>query len=251
MMSAPLLGPDRLLGTITVQSTAANAFDAGRRRAAEAAGRPGRHRADQRPPVRRGRGVRAPLPPPRRQLARHRVERRRRRPLHVLLRLARGAHRLEAGASCWAGRSPASLRRGRSAAAHRRLGDAARDPDREQRVRLDLPLPDGRMSQTEVAMTGTIVDGRFAGRARLGPRHQRARAAGGRPARPGRRAGGQPGARAPRARAARLGDAGPVQHGSHAAHARDPAGDRSRRRRAASWWSCASSRRTHWPRCGR
>ena len=29
MMSAPLLGPDRLIGTITVQSTATNAFDAG------------------------------------------------------------------------------------------------------------------------------------------------------------------------------------------------------------------------------
>ena len=42
-------------------------------------------------------------------------------------------------------------------------------PDREQRVRLDLPLPDGNISQTEVAMTGTIVDGRFAGRARIGP----------------------------------------------------------------------------------
>ena len=37
------------------------------------------------------------------------------------------------------------------------------DPDRERRVRLDLPLPDGRISQTEVAMTGTVVDGRFAG----------------------------------------------------------------------------------------
>lgn len=37
------------------------------------------------------------------------------------------------------------------------------EPDREQRVRLDLPLPDGRLAQTEVAMTGTVVDGRFAG----------------------------------------------------------------------------------------
>ena len=27
MMAAPLLGPDRLIGTITVQSTASNAFD--------------------------------------------------------------------------------------------------------------------------------------------------------------------------------------------------------------------------------
>jgi two-component system sensor histidine kinase UhpB len=37
------------------------------------------------------------------------------------------------------------------------------EPEREQRVRLDLPLPDGRVAKTEVAMTGTIVDGRFAG----------------------------------------------------------------------------------------
>ena len=37
------------------------------------------------------------------------------------------------------------------------------EPNREQRLRLDLPLPDGRVAQTEVAMTGTIVDGRFAG----------------------------------------------------------------------------------------
>ena len=37
------------------------------------------------------------------------------------------------------------------------------EPNREQRVRLDLPLPDGRLAQTEVAMTGTVVDGRFAG----------------------------------------------------------------------------------------
>ncbi|MBA3586599.1 MAG: PAS domain-containing sensor histidine kinase, partial [Chloroflexi bacterium] len=37
------------------------------------------------------------------------------------------------------------------------------EPEREQRVRLVLLLPNGRLSQTEVAMTGTIVDGRFAG----------------------------------------------------------------------------------------
>ena len=37
------------------------------------------------------------------------------------------------------------------------------DPNREQRVRLDLPLPDGRIAQAEVAMTGTVVDGRFGG----------------------------------------------------------------------------------------
>ncbi len=37
------------------------------------------------------------------------------------------------------------------------------DPSRERRVRLELPLADGRISKSEVAMTGTTVDGRFAG----------------------------------------------------------------------------------------
>jgi PAS domain S-box-containing protein len=37
------------------------------------------------------------------------------------------------------------------------------DPGRERRVRLELPLADGRISKAEVAMTGTTVDGRFAG----------------------------------------------------------------------------------------
>lgn len=37
------------------------------------------------------------------------------------------------------------------------------NPDREQRVRLDLPLPDGSVSASEVAMTGSVIDGRFAG----------------------------------------------------------------------------------------
>ena len=37
------------------------------------------------------------------------------------------------------------------------------NPDHEQRVRLDLPLRDGSVSASEVAMTGSVVDGRFAG----------------------------------------------------------------------------------------
>ncbi len=37
------------------------------------------------------------------------------------------------------------------------------DPSREQRLRLDMLLPDGRISRTEVAMTGTVVEGRFSG----------------------------------------------------------------------------------------
>ena len=68
-----------------------------RRGAPEAARGPGRNRVDQCTAVCRGRGVRTPLPPSRRQLARHRVERRRRRQLHLLQRLARVPHGLEAG----------------------------------------------------------------------------------------------------------------------------------------------------------
>ena len=37
------------------------------------------------------------------------------------------------------------------------------DPTHERRVRLELPLADGRISKAEVAMTGTAIDGRFAG----------------------------------------------------------------------------------------
>jgi PAS domain S-box-containing protein len=36
-------------------------------------------------------------------------------------------------------------------------------PEEEHRLRTEMPLPDGRRAQVEVAMTGTIVDGRFAG----------------------------------------------------------------------------------------
>ena len=36
-------------------------------------------------------------------------------------------------------------------------------PEAEHRLRTEMPLPDGRRAQVEVAMTGTIVDGRFAG----------------------------------------------------------------------------------------
>ncbi len=36
-------------------------------------------------------------------------------------------------------------------------------PEEEHRLRTEMPLPDGRRAQVEVAMTGTIVDGKFAG----------------------------------------------------------------------------------------
>jgi PAS domain S-box-containing protein len=41
--------------------------------------------------------------------------------------------------------------------------DLRAEPTRERRIRLELPLPDGRISHAEVALTGTMVDGRFAG----------------------------------------------------------------------------------------
>jgi len=37
------------------------------------------------------------------------------------------------------------------------------NPHEEQRVRLDLPLANGEVSQAEVAMAATVIDGRFAG----------------------------------------------------------------------------------------
>ena len=66
----------------------------------------------------------------------------------------------------------------------------------EQRVRLELPLPTVASAQAEVAMTGTIVDGRFAGaHGSVRDISERERLEGDL-REPGRRAGRQPGARA-------------------------------------------------------
>ena len=163
MMSAPLLGPDRLLGTITVQTTAANAFDAGDAELLKLL-------ADQAAIALTNARLYAEVEESERRY-RHLIDN---SPDIVWSVDAEGrftffSDSLEART----GWKPEELI-GQPFTHHRRRGDAAprpsrpgrrcsRNPDREQRVRLDLPLPDGRVSQTEVAMTGTIVDGRFAG----------------------------------------------------------------------------------------
>ena len=129
MMSAPLLGPDRLIGTITIQAVEPQRLRRRGCRAAPAPGRPGRHRAHQRAPVRRGRGVGAPVPAPRRQLAGHRVERGCRWQLHVLQRLARVAHRAGSPSSSSGSRSPPSPARTLAADGRRRGQPLREDPD--------------------------------------------------------------------------------------------------------------------------
>ena len=147
MISAPLIGTDRLLGTLTVEAMEANAFGKDDADAAPAAGRPGRHHAHQCAPLRGGRGVRAPLSAPRGQLPGHRLERRRRRPLHVLQRLARVAHRLEAGGAARASPSRCSPARGPPPTPLAAWEALRADPNHEQRVRLELPLADGRIAR--------------------------------------------------------------------------------------------------------
>ena len=162
MMSAPLLGPDRLIGTITVQSTAINAFNAGDAELlklladqaaialtnarlyaeVEESERRYRHLVDNSPDI-----VWSVDADGRFTFFSDSLESRTGWKPEELIgqpftRLA-GEETLAAAVSAWE-----QLRE---------------DPDREQRVRLDLPLRDGRISQTEVAMTGTLVDGRFAG----------------------------------------------------------------------------------------
>ncbi len=162
MMSAPLLGPDRLLGTITIQATARNAFD---REDAELL----KLLADQAAIALTNARLYAELEESERRY-RHLVDN---SPDIVWSVDADGrftffSDSLEART----GWKPAQLLgqpftvlsgRGSMQAAAAAWEELRHRPEREQRVRLDLPLPDGRIAQTEVAMTGTIVDGRFAG----------------------------------------------------------------------------------------
>ena len=162
MMSAPLLGPDRLIGTITVQSTEPNAFDeqdaellklladqaaialtnARLYAEVEESGRRYRHLVDNSPDIvwevdAEGRftffsdslEARTGWKPE--QLLGQRFT------------VLAGATTLAEATEAW------------------RL--LRSEPNSEQRVRLDLPLPDGRIAKTEVAMTGTMIDGRFVG----------------------------------------------------------------------------------------
>ncbi|HET9416009.1 MAG TPA: GAF domain-containing protein, partial [Candidatus Limnocylindria bacterium] len=162
MMAAPLVGPDRLIGTITVQSTEANKFDeqdaellklladqaaialtnARLYAEVEESGRRYRHLVDNSPDI---------------------VWE-----IDAEGRFTFFSDSLESRsgwkASDLLGKPFTFLA---SSTSHAEAVEAWRllrtEPEREQRVRLDLPLPDGRIAKTEVAMTGTIVDGKFAG----------------------------------------------------------------------------------------
>jgi PAS domain S-box-containing protein len=162
MMSAPLLGPDRLLGTITVQTTTANAFD-------EADAELLKLLADQAAIALTNARLYAEVEESERRY-RHLVDN---SPDIVWSVDAEGrftffSDSLEARTG-WKpeqliGKPFTALAGDDTAAAAAGAWDTLRnEPDREQRLRLDLPLADGRVSQTEVAMTGTIVDGKFAG----------------------------------------------------------------------------------------
>ena len=162
MMSAPLLGPDRLIGTITVQSAAPDAFGAQDAELLAVL-------ADQAAIAITNARLYAEVEESERRY-RHLVDN---SPDIVWSVDASGqftffSDSLE-GRTGW---KPEDLlgKPFTSLAADETLAAAAdawellkAAPDREQRLRLDLPLPDGRISQAEVAMTGTIVDGRFAG----------------------------------------------------------------------------------------
>lgn len=162
MMAAPLLGPDRLIGTITVQSTATNAFNAGDAELLKLL-------ADQAAIALTNARLYAEVEESERRY-RHLVDN---SPDIVWSVDADGnftffSDSLESRTG-WKpdelmGRPFATMAGEETLAAAVTAWELLRqNPDREQRVRLDLPLPDGRISQTEVAMTGTIVDGRFAG----------------------------------------------------------------------------------------
>ena len=162
MMSAPLLGPDRLIGTITVQSTAANAFD---EQDAELL----KLLADQ-----------AAIALTHARLYAE-VEESERRYRHLVDNSPDIVWSVDADGNFTFFSESLEARTGikpeqllghpfTSLGGEETFGEVIsawetlrEHPDREQRIRLDLPLPDGRISQTEVAMTGTIVDGRFAG----------------------------------------------------------------------------------------
>jgi PAS domain S-box-containing protein len=162
MMSAPLLGPDRLLGTITVQTTTANAFDAGDAELLKLL-------ADQAAIALTNARLYAELEDSERRY-RHLIDN---SPDIVWSVDAEGSFTFFSDSleprTGWKPDQllgqPFGIIAGEEtlAAAIGAWERLKQDPDREQRFRLDLPLPDGSISQTEVAMTGTIVDGRFAG----------------------------------------------------------------------------------------
>jgi PAS domain S-box-containing protein len=162
MMSAPLLGPDRLIGTITVQDAERNAFGAEDAELLQLL-------ADQAAIALTNARLYAEVEESERRY-RHLVDN---SPDIVWSVDADGvftffSDSLQARTG-WKpeqliGQPFTTMADGETLATAVAAWEVLRDnPGREQRVRLDLPLPDGRIAQTEVAMTGTVVDGRFAG----------------------------------------------------------------------------------------
>jgi len=162
MMSAPLLGPDRLIGTITVQSTAMNRFDeqdaellklladqaaialtnARLYAEVEESGRRYRHLVDNSPDI-----VWEVDAEGRFTFFSDSLESRTGwKPEQLLGKPFTALASDETMAS--------------AAAAWQELSQR---PSAGLRLRLDLPLADGRIAQSEVALTGTIIDGRLAG----------------------------------------------------------------------------------------
>ncbi|MGH2445103.1 MAG: GAF domain-containing protein [Candidatus Limnocylindria bacterium] len=162
MMSAPLLGPDRLIGTITVQSSATDAFGPDQ---AELLGL----LADQAAIAITNARLYAEVEQSERRY-RHLVDY---SPDIVWSVDADGrftflSDSLESRTG-WKpeqllGKPFTVLAEAKTLAAAQAAWELVlANPAEEQRVRLDLPLADGQISQAEVAMTGTVVDGRFAG----------------------------------------------------------------------------------------
>jgi PAS domain S-box-containing protein len=162
MMSAPLLGPDRLIGTITVQSMERHAFSAEDAELLQLL-------ADQAAIALTNARLYAEVEESERRY-RHLVDN---SPDIVWSVDADGRFTFFSDSlESRTGWKPEQLLRHPFTilASEETLAQATgawetlrAEPNREQRVRLDLPLPDGRIAQTEVAMTGTVVDGRFAG----------------------------------------------------------------------------------------
>ena len=162
MMSAPLIGPDRLIGTITVQSSARNAFD-------EEDGILLKLLADQVAIAVTNARLYEELEESERRY-RHLVDN---SPDIVWSIDAEGrftffSDSLESRTG-WKpeqllGRPFTTLTDAGGHAAALQAWEALRaNPEDEQRVRLTLPLASGQTSAAEVAMIGTVVDGRFAG----------------------------------------------------------------------------------------
>lgn len=162
MMSAPLIGPDRLIGTITVQSSRAQAFN------------------DDGAELLGALATQAAIAITNARLY-DQLKESERRYRHLVDyspdivwsvdadgRFTFLSDSLEARTGWKPSQllgKPFSMMTGPTS---RQDADAAwqlirSQPDAEHRVRLDLPLANGEVSQAEVAMIGMVVDGRFAG----------------------------------------------------------------------------------------